>query len=103
MRRLPRNWASLLLWSLNLKFERRSKIAEKGLAELVEHVDSLITIPNQKLHDVLGDGTSMKEALLPPIMFVGAVKGIADLIILPGMINVDFADVRTVMSEMGPP
>ena len=50
------------------KFERRSKIAEKGLAELVEHVDSLITIPNQKLHDVLGDGTSMKVLSLLPIM-----------------------------------
>ena len=84
------------------KFERRSKIADKGLAELVEHVDSLITIPNQKLHDVLGDGTSMKEAFAAANnVLLGAVKGIADLIILPGMINVDFADVRTVMSEMG--
>ena len=84
------------------KFERRSKIADKGLAELVEHVDSLITIPNQKLHDVLGDGTSMKEAFAAASnVLLGAVKGIADLIMLPGMINVDFADVRTVMSEMG--
>lgn len=84
------------------KFERRSKIADKGLAELVEHVDSLITIPNQKLHDVLGDGTSMKEAFAAANnVLLGAVKGIADLIILPGIINVDFADVRTVMSEMG--
>jgi cell division protein FtsZ len=84
------------------KFERRSKVADKGLAELVEHVDSLITIPNQKLHDVLGDGTSMKEAFAAANnVLLGAVKGIADLIILPGMINVDFADVRTVMSEMG--
>ena len=84
------------------KFERRSKIAEKGLAELVGHVDSLITIPNQKLHDVLGDGTSIKEAFAAANnVLLGAVKGIADLIILPGMINVDFADVRTVMSEMG--
>ena len=84
------------------KFERRSKVADKGLAALVEHVDSLITIPNQKLHDVLGDGTSMKEAFAAANnVLLGAVKGIADLIILPGMINVDFADVRTVMSEMG--
>lgn len=84
------------------KFERRSKVADKGLAELVEHVDSLITIPNQKLHDVLGDGTSMKDAFAAANnVLLGAVKGIADLIILPGMINVDFADVRTVMSEMG--
>ena len=84
------------------KFERRSKIAEKGLAELVEHVDSLITIPNQKLHDVLGKDTSMRDAFATANdVLLGAVKGIADLIILPGMINVDFADVRTVMSEMG--
>ena len=83
-------------------FERRSKVADKGLAELVEHVDSLITIPNQKLHDVLGDGTSMKDAFAAANnVLLGAVKGIADLIILPGLINVDFADVRTVMSEMG--
>ncbi|NCF45220.1 MAG: cell division protein FtsZ [Proteobacteria bacterium] len=83
-------------------FERRSKVAEKGLAELVEHVDSLITIPNQKLHDVLGNDTSMRDAFAAANnVLLGAVKGIADLIILPGMINVDFADVRTVMSEMG--
>jgi cell division protein FtsZ len=83
-------------------FERRSKVADKGLTELVEHVDSLITIPNQKLHDVLGDGTSMKDAFAAANnVLLGAVKGIADLIILPGLINVDFADVRTVMSEMG--
>ena len=84
------------------KFERRSKVADKGLAELVEHVDSLITIPNQKLHDVLGDGTSMKEAFAAANnVLLGAVKGIADLIILPGMINVDFADVRSVMADAG--
>ena len=84
------------------KFERRSKIAEKGLAELVEHVDSLITIPNQKLHNVLGNDTSMRDAFAAANdVLLGAVKGIADLIILPGMINVDFADVTTVMSEMG--
>ena len=84
------------------KFERRGKVADKGLAELVEHVDSLITIPNQKLHDVLGDATSMQDAFgAANDVLLGAVKGIADLIILPGLINVDFADVRTVMSEMG--
>lgn len=84
------------------KFERRGKVADKGLAELVEHVDSLITIPNQKLHDVLGDSTSMQDAFgAANDVLLGAVKGIADLIILPGLINVDFADVRTVMSEMG--
>jgi cell division protein FtsZ len=84
------------------KFERRGKVADKGLAELVEHVDSLITIPNQKLHDVLGDTTSMQDAFgAANDVLLGAVKGIADLIILPGLINVDFADVRTVMSEMG--
>ncbi len=84
------------------KFERRSKTADKGLAELAEHVDSLITIPNQKLQDVMGDSAYMKDAFAAANnVLLGAVKGIADLIILPGMINVDFADVRTVMSEMG--
>jgi cell division protein FtsZ len=84
------------------KFERRGKVADKGLAELAEHVDSLITIPNQKLHDVLGNDTFMQDAFgAANDVLLGAVKGIADLIILPGLINVDFADVRTVMLGMG--
>ena len=81
---------------------KRMKIAEEGIAELTEHVDSLITIPNEKLLDVLGAKTSLLDAFKAANdVLLGAVQGIADLIIRPGMINVDFADVRTVMSEMG--
>ena len=82
--------------------KKRSSIAEKGIAELSEHVDSLITIPNEKLLDVLGREASLLEAFKAANnVLLGAVKGIADLIMHPGTINVDFADVRTVMSEMG--
>ncbi|MFP5439883.1 MAG: cell division protein FtsZ [Gammaproteobacteria bacterium] len=81
---------------------RRMKAADHGIAALAEHVDSLITIPNEKLLTVLGPRTSMLEAFKAANdVLLGAVKGIADLILHPGMINVDFADVRTVMSEMG--
>ena len=81
---------------------KRATIAEAGLAELQEHVDSLITIPNEKLLEVLGKNTSLLDAFKEANdVLLGAVQGIADLIIRPGMINVDFADVRTVMSEMG--
>ncbi len=84
------------------RFERRMPIAERGVAELQQHVDSLITIPNEKLLAVLGQKTSMLDAFAAANdVLLGAVQGIADLIIRPGMINVDFADVRTVMSEMG--
>jgi cell division protein FtsZ len=83
-------------------FERRDAKAEKGIEELSQHVDSLITIPNEKLLDVLGADTSFLDAFgTANDVLHGAVKGIADLIIRPGLINVDFADVRTVMSEMG--
>lgn len=83
-------------------FEKRDRTAELGLEELGRHVDSLITIPNEKLLAVLGERTSMLEAFAAANdVLLGAVQGIADLIIRPGMINVDFADVRTVMSEMG--
>lgn len=82
--------------------KKRSRIAEAGIAELQEYVDSLITIPNEKLLDVLGKNASLLDAFKAANdVLLGAVKGIADLIIRPGMINVDFADVRTVMSEMG--
>ena len=65
-------------------------------------MDSLITIPNEKLLEVLGEQTSVLDAFAAANdVLLGAVQGIADLIIRPGMINVDFADVRTVMSEMG--
>lgn len=83
-------------------FEKRKDVAESGLRELAQHVDSLITIPNEKLLAVLGERTSMLDAFSAANdVLLGAVQGIADLIIRPGMINVDFADVRTVMSEMG--
>lgn len=81
---------------------KRMAIAEKGIKELEEHVDSLITIPNEKLMDVLGKGATLLDAFKSANdVLLGAVKGIADLITRPGMINVDFADVSTVMSEMG--
>ena len=82
--------------------KKRMKIAEEGIAELSRHVDSLITIPNEKLLAILGKETPLLEAFASvDDVLSGAVQGIADLIIRPGMINVDFADVRTVMSEMG--
>tara|TARA_B110000503_G_scaffold13903_1_gene18947 strand:+ start:65924 stop:67090 length:1167 start_codon:yes stop_codon:yes gene_type:complete len=82
--------------------KKRLSIAQAGLAELEQHVDSLITIPNEKLLEVLGQNTSLLDAFREANdVLLGAVQGIADLIIRPGMINVDFADVRTVMSEMG--
>jgi len=82
--------------------KKRSKIAEEGLRELEQHCDSLITIPNEKLLEVLGKNTSLLDAFKEANdVLLGAVQGIADLIIRPGMINVDFADVRTVMAEMG--
>lgn len=81
---------------------KRMLIAEEGIRELGARVDSLITIPNEKLLSVLGKSTSLLDAFKAANnVLLGAVQGIADLIIRPGMINVDFADVRTVMSEMG--
>ncbi len=82
--------------------KKRKQFAEEGIIELQQHVDSLITIPNEKLLSVMGKSTSLLEAFKSANdVLLGAVQGIADLIIRPGMINVDFADVRTVMSEMG--
>lgn len=82
--------------------KKRTLIADQGMKELQQHVDSLITIPNERLLDVLGKSASLMEAFKTANdVLLGAVQGIADLIIRPGMINVDFADVRTVMSEMG--
>ncbi|MFT7413955.1 MAG: cell division protein FtsZ [Methylophagaceae bacterium] len=81
---------------------KRLKIAEAGLAELTQHVDSLITIPNEKLLAVLGREMTLLGAFKAANdVLLGAVQGIAELITREGMINVDFADVRTVMSEMG--
>lgn len=82
--------------------KKRMRIADEGIVELSKHVDSLITIPNEKLLTILGEHTPLLEAFASvDDVLSGAVQGIADLIIRPGMINVDFADVRTVMSEMG--
>jgi len=81
---------------------KRMTIADQGLKQLAENVDSLITIPNEKLLSVMGSGTTLLDAFKEANnVLQGAVQGIADLITRPGMINVDFADVRTVMSEMG--
>mgnify|MGYP001817803983 FL=1 len=81
---------------------KRTQIATRGIEELANQVDSLITIPNEKLITVLGKDTSLLEAFRAANdVLLGAVQGIAELITCPGLINVDFADVRTVMSEMG--
>jgi cell division protein FtsZ len=81
---------------------KRMGIAEQGIRELAEYVDSIITIPNEKLLTVVGKGASLLDAFgKANEVLQGAVQGIAELITRPGLINVDFADVRTVMSEMG--
>jgi len=86
----------------NMEGGKRSAIADHGMSELAKHVDSLITIPNQKLLTVLGPKTTLLEAFKSANgVLQGAVQGIAELITRPGLINVDFADVRTVMSETG--
>lgn len=85
-------------------FERKKRMeqAEGGIRELSSVVDSLITIPNDKLKVVLGKDTTVMEVFMKANdVLRGAVQGIAELMTLPGLINVDFADVRTVMSEMG--
>jgi cell division protein FtsZ len=82
--------------------KQRALAAEEGIRRLADHVDSLITIPNNKLLSVLGKNISLLNAFKAANnVLLGAVKGISDLITCPGLINVDFADVRTVMSEMG--
>ena len=82
--------------------KKRVNTAEEGLSEIAQHCDSLITIPNEKLLEVLGSNTTLLDAFKEANdVLLGAVQGIADLIIRPGLVNVDFADVRTVMSEMG--
>ena len=82
--------------------KKRMEIAMNGIGELKNYVDSLITIPNEKLLSVLGKNISLLDAFRSANdVLLGAVQGIAELITRPGLINVDFADVRTVMSEMG--
>ncbi|MEZ0231688.1 MAG: cell division protein FtsZ [Methylophilaceae bacterium] len=81
---------------------KRTKVAQEGLEELSKHVDSLIVIPNEKLMEVLGEDVPFLEAFKAANdVLHNAVAGIAEIINCPGMVNVDFADVRTVMSEMG--
>jgi cell division protein FtsZ len=86
----------------NMEGNKRSLVADHGISELTKNVDSLITIPNQKLLTVLGPTTTLLDAFKSANQVLqGAVQGIAELITRPGLINVDFADVRTVMSETG--
>jgi len=86
----------------DMEGSKRLGSAEHGIAELSRHVDSLITIPNQKLLTVLGGDVTLLDAFRAANQVLqGAVQGIAELITKPGMINVDFADVRTVMAETG--
>jgi cell division protein FtsZ len=81
---------------------KRKRLAEEGVAELSRHVDSLIVILNEKLEEVLGDEVSMLEAFkAADNVLRNAVGGIAEIINVPGLVNVDFEDVRTVMGEMG--
>lgn len=82
--------------------KKRLKVAEEGINNLGQTVDSLITIPNEKLLNVLGKGVSLLDAFKAANdVLTGAVQGVAELITRPGLINVDFADVKTIMSEMG--
>lgn len=86
------------------KFEgaRRMKLADAGIEELKDQVDSLITIPNERVLDYMGEDATMLDAFAEANQVLqNAVQGISELITRPGLINVDFADVKTVMSEMG--
>ena len=86
----------------DMEGSKRSMAADHGMTELAKYVDSLITIPNQKLLTVLGPRTTLLDAFKSANQVLqGAVQGIAELITRPGLINVDFADVRTVMAETG--
>jgi len=81
---------------------KRTQVAKEGISELIKYVDSLITIPNEKLMGVLGEDVTFVDAFgAANNVLYSAVAGIAEIINSPGMINVDFADVKTVMSEMG--
>ncbi|HYJ53305.1 MAG TPA: cell division protein FtsZ [Allosphingosinicella sp.] len=81
---------------------RRGRSAEAGIAELQQHVDTLIVIPNQNLFRIANPNTTFKEAfMMADEVLQQGVRGITDLMVMPGLINLDFADVRSVMSEMG--
>jgi cell division protein FtsZ len=82
--------------------KRRAMAAESGISELIPHVDTLIVIPNQNLFHLANERTGWKEAfkMADNVLYMG-VRGVTDLMVVPGMINLDFADIRTVMAEMG--
>ena len=81
---------------------RRMKLAEAGIAELAQHVDTLIIIPNQNLFRVANERTTFADAFaMADDVLLSGVRGVSDLMVVPGLINLDFADVRTVMTEMG--
>jgi cell division protein FtsZ len=81
---------------------RRARAAEEGIAELTQYVDTLIVIPNQNLFRLANERTGWKEAfkMADNVLYMG-VRGVTDLMVTPGMVNLDFADIRTVMAEMG--
>jgi len=82
--------------------ERRMKMAEAGLEELQQYVDTLLVIPNQNLFRIANESTTFAQAfkLADDVLYSG-VRGVTDLMVMPGLINLDFADIRSVMSEMG--
>ena len=81
---------------------RRMKLAEEGILELSKHVDTLIIIPNQNLFRIANERTTFADAFaMADEVLHSGVRGVTDLMMLPGLVNLDFADVRTVMSEMG--
>lgn len=85
-----------------LEGERRMRVAERGIAELQQYVHTLIVIPNQNLFRVANDRTTMAQAfaMADEVLHAG-VRGVTDLIVMPGLINLDFADIKSVISEMG--
>jgi cell division protein FtsZ len=86
----------------NFEGKHRARIAEEGLRELREHVDSLIVIPNEKLFMIAEKKTTLQEGFkMADDVLLHAIKSISDLINMPGLINLDFADVKTIMSDMG--
>ena len=86
----------------NFEGKHRARIAEEGLLELREHVDSLIVIPNEKLFRIAEKKTTLQEGFkMADDVLLHAIKSISDLINMPGLINLDFADVKTIMSDMG--
>ena len=103
---LARQAAALTVAVVTLPFTfegtRRQRVAEEGLAALREHVDALIVIPNERLHRVADANMPIKEAFnLADNMLRHGVQGIADLVTVPGLINLDFSDVRAVMEQAG--